>query len=134
MKTKMFKSLLLASAIMIVLLTGGCNKEEEDKPSNTELLTREWNIVSVDGTTVLEGLGVDAATLNFATNGDLEMSVTYEGSTISVTVEWQWINGETAIKINDGTDTYDWTLEKLTADDFWFTDTSDGTYYKCEAM
>lgn len=122
-----FKILL---SIGIVLLTfAGCSKEEEEPiPTNTDLLTKEWNVLSIDGET--EGFG--SISLKFEKSGMLVIEVTDDdGEPFSQTVQWEWGTNETTIEVLFLGEELIWVVDKLTADAFWFYDEEE-SFFKLE--
>lgn len=108
----------------------GCDKEEDDEPSNTDLLTKEWNLLSIDGETASDGY--DSFAITFETNGNLIIKATESGITFSQNAKWSWGTNETTINVVIFDEQQIWKLNKLTADALWFYD-EDESLLKLEA-
>jgi hypothetical protein len=133
MKTMNYFKLSLAAAIILALFLASCSKDDEDKLSRTEMLARNWKITSVDDYAVKDYLGVDYIYLRFEQDGDLNFTVSYEGSSVTLVYTWSWIDNEQTIAIDDGFSEMEWHVLKLNEKDLWFIDTSDQSTFKCYA-
>ena len=105
--------------ITLVAFTG-CKKDEDEEPSKTDLITKEWKLISIDGET--ENDEYESLTITFETNGDLIIKATGEGTTLSQTAKWSWGTNETTINVLIYGEQLVWKLDKLTADALWFYD------------
>lgn len=129
MKTLKSNQLLLAVSLFLTLMISGCNKDEG--LTSTELLARQWNVYTINEQLVHDYMGFDSYTLTFKTDGSLVMSIKVENILLSSTYNWSWQNNESSIVMSDGTDSFEWTVQKLTEEEFWFTDTDEMEMIKC---
>jgi hypothetical protein len=134
MKTYKIYRMMSAILVMLAIMLTGCNKDKEDELSKTELLSRSWNVTSVDGQTVQTYSGLDAIQIEFESNGEMKFTALFSGASISVQYTWNWNNNEQTITFSDGTDSMEWNVQKLTAEELWFMDTAEQVVFKCSAI
>jgi hypothetical protein len=129
MKTNLkIKTILFSMLITLVAFTG-CKKDEDKEPSKTDLLVKEWNVISIDGSGEFDDF--DALELKFEANGNLTVKATEGSASFSQNAKWSWGTNETTINIVIESDQLVWKLDKLTADALWFYD-EDESYFKLE--
>jgi hypothetical protein len=133
MKTLIDNNRILVILFMLAIFISSCKKDEKNELSRTELLTREWNVTSIDGQSVLDYAGLDTLLIKFESDGDIKMTWKYAGESMTFAYSWSWKDNENTLQIIDGSDTYDWVVEKLTLNEFWFNDSSDQTMFKCSS-
>jgi len=131
MKPVYLKSILFLSAIIVLFTIAGCKKEDE--PTKSELLAKEWKIISVDGESVNEYFDEDEIFLKFETDGDFKITWIDDGDSEIETGNWNWQNNEELLEVNLDveSDPVSWELRKLTKTEFWFFDTDEDALFKC---
>jgi len=131
MKPVYLKSILFLSAIIVLFTIAGCKKEDE--PTKSELLAKEWKIISVDGESVNEYFDEDEIFLKFETDGDFKITWIDDGDSEIETGNWNWQNNEELLEVNLDveSDPVSWELKKLTKTEFWFFDTDEDALFKC---
>jgi len=131
MKPVYLKSILFYSAIIVLFTIAGCKKEDE--PTKSELLAKEWKIISVDGESVNEYFDEDEIFLKFETDGDFKITWIDDGDSEIETGNWNWQNNEELLEVNLDveSDPVSWELKKLTKTEFWFFDTDEDALFKC---
>jgi hypothetical protein len=119
MKSK-FK-LLLFVLVTVLFATTACDKED-DEPTKTDLITKAWKVISIDGDPVDE---VEIL-LKFEVNGNLILqSIDDDGESFTVALNWAWAENETKINISMFGEQLIWKLDKLTTDILWIYDEED---------
>lgn len=128
MKPDNLKSILFYSSFILLIIISGCKKEE---PTNTELLCKEWKIISVDGESATEYFELDEVLIKFSTDGGFKITWISDGDEDINYGIWIWQNSEEKLDVELDFNEVEWELEKLTEDDFWFYDIDDDSHFKC---
>jgi hypothetical protein len=134
MKTNNIYKMMSVILVILAIMLTGCNKDEKDELSKTELLSRTWNVTSVDGQNFQTYSGLDAMQIEFKSNGQMKLTAILSGASISLSYTWNWNNNEQTITFGDGTDSMEWDVQKLTAAELWFMDTAEQVVFKCSAI
>lgn len=117
---------------MLITLVGftGCKKDEDEEPTKTDLITKEWKVISIDGEPLLPE--DEEILLKFEVNGNLIVqSSDDDGQPVTQTIKWSWGANETTINVILYGEQLVWKLDKLTADALWFYD-EDESFIKLE--
>lgn len=119
MKSK-FKFLLFV-LVTVLFATTACDKED-DEPTKTDLIAKEWKIISIDGDPADE---VEIL-LKFEVNGTLILQgIDDDDLPLTQTLKWSWAENETEIIITMFGEQIIWKLDKLTTDMLWIYDEDD---------
>ena len=133
MKTKIEK-LILAFLVLLLISISGCNKDDEQELTRTQLLTRNWNITYIDGLTVTDFCGLDAVLLYINEDHTLILKAILGKESYSIDYTWNWEGDEDTIFLSSSNSYTNWKVQKLDENDLWFTDISDGMLYKCKSF
>ena len=121
MKTNLTFKTILFSMFLALFVINGCEKEN-DEPTKTDLIAKEWKVISVDGDLVDE----EEILLKFEVNGNLILqSIDDDGQPVRLTIKWSWTENETKIIISMSGEQLIWKLDKLTTDLLWVYDEED---------
>lgn len=132
MRVRKFISIVAVIVCCGVIFTG-CSKYE-DGPSISLLskisrLTGVWNVTTMNGHTI--DSDYESVVLTFDKDGDYNREITILSISYSSDAKWQWAEGKEVIQIIDENQITEFTVTRLTNDEFWFTD-EDDELWKCE--
>ncbi|HNX44291.1 MAG TPA: hypothetical protein PLJ84_11405 [Bacteroidales bacterium] len=145
MKTLKRTATFLCLTAILFLVPAACEKNSDDdkEQTKTELLCREWKVVSIGGLSANYECECDETLMSFKSDGKFSMIFKLDGAVIedesfdgqwewqvqdeSVTLEFQyfseeegWVTGFTILDI-----------QQLTKDYLWFIFADDDEVYKC---
>jgi len=134
MRVKKFISIVAVIMFCGVIFTG-CSKYE-DGPSISLLskisrLTGVWNVTTMNGHTI--DSDYESVELTFDKDGDYNSKITILSISYSSDAKWQWADGKEVIQIIDENQITEFTVTRLTKDEFWFMD-DDDELWECEKM
>lgn len=128
MKTNLTIQTVLFSMLIAFFALTGCDKEEDNEPSKTDLIIKEWKVISIDGDPVED----EEILLKFEVNGNLIVqSSDDDGQPVTLTIKWSWGANETTINVLFYGEQLVWKLDKLTADALWLYDEEE-SFFKME--
>lgn len=124
------KHLYLKLAILYLPILTSCS----DDGINTRFLETQWKVVTINNTSVHSYSGENEILLKFEKNGVFIITWNDPDFSESETGEWFWEKENDQLTIITGGEQSHWTIEKLDASEFWFTDIEEDALYKCETV
>ena len=131
MRTNYFRKIFFYFTIIVLFAITGCKKDDE--PTKTELITKEWRIISIDGESAYQYFDGEEVILKFETDGDFKITRFYDGDSETSVGKWNWEDKEELLEVEMDGEQVNWELYKLTTTEFWFFDTDEDELFKCES-